>query len=105
VTRVRTQDLTSPLGKLIRIDPRASGSDPYAVPADNPFVGIPGRDEIWGYGFRNPWRFSFEGDGLLIADVGQKSWEEVSYETIAGARGANFGWGQLRAGRKRTTAR
>ena len=86
------QDLTSPLGKLIRIDPRASGTDPYTVPADNPYVGAPGRDEIWGYGFRNPWRFSFDGDGLLIADVGQKSWEEVSYETIAGARGANFGW-------------
>ena len=48
------------LGKLLRIDPRASGGEPYSVPADNPFVGKPGRDEIYSYGLRNPFRFSFD---------------------------------------------
>ena len=86
------QDLTSPLGKLLRIDPDQDGAAPYSIPADNPFVGVPGRDEIWAYGLRNPWRFSFDGNRILVGDVGQASWEEVDYETIATARGANFGW-------------
>ena len=86
------QNVGSLLGKLIRIDPRQSGSSSYTVPADNPFVGVPGRDEIWAYGFRNPWRFSFDGQRIAIGDVGQNLWEEVDYETVRGAKGANFGW-------------
>ncbi|MQA75555.1 MAG: hypothetical protein GEU88_14650 [Solirubrobacterales bacterium] len=90
------QSLSSLLGKLLRIDPRRSGSAPYTVPADNPFVGVAGaRAEIWSYGLRNPWRYSFDratGD-LLIGDVGQGAWEEVDYARAprAGA-GVNYGW-------------
>jgi glucose/arabinose dehydrogenase len=96
------QDLTSLLGKILRIDPRASASAPYSIPDDNPFAGAvndpPGgaRDEIWASGLRNPWRFSFDRltGALLIGDVGQGSWEEVDYapQSIGGGRGANFGW-------------
>ena len=71
------QSLGSLLGKILRIDPRASGGAPYSVPADNPFAGSP----IWSYGLRNPWRFSFDrltGD-LLIGDVGQDAREEVDF--------------------------
>ncbi|HXF56162.1 MAG TPA: PQQ-dependent sugar dehydrogenase, partial [Actinomycetota bacterium] len=88
------QDLGSLLGKLLRIDPRPFGGRPYGVPPDNPFVGRPGaRPEIWAYGLRNPWRFSFDrqtGD-LWIGDVGQSSREEVDF-VPAGTAGANFGW-------------
>ncbi len=81
------------LGSLVRIDPRAAL--PYAVPGDNPFVGRPGRDEIFVYGLRNPWRFSFDrstGD-LWIGDVGQDRWEEINRLPAPGrGRGANLGW-------------
>ncbi|MGN6201826.1 MAG: PQQ-dependent sugar dehydrogenase [Solirubrobacterales bacterium] len=82
------------LGKLLRIDPRPSGGKPYTVPADNPFVGKPGRDEIYSYGLRNPFRFSFDRHShrLAIADVGQNQYEELDYTTVTGASGANFGW-------------
>jgi glucose/arabinose dehydrogenase len=85
------------LGKLIRIDPRPSGGKPYSVPADNPFVGKPGRDEIYSYGLRNPFRFSFDTVSaaqprIAIGDVGQNKFEEVDYTTVAAANGANFGW-------------
>jgi glucose/arabinose dehydrogenase len=80
------------LGKLLRIDPRSSGGRPYTVPADNPFVGKAGRDEIYSYGLRNPFRFSFDGRRIAIGDVGQNEFEELDYTTVAGARGANFGW-------------
>jgi glucose/arabinose dehydrogenase len=84
------------LGKLLRIDPRAGGGRPYSVPADNPFVGRPGRDEIYSYGLRNPFRFSFDlthgAPRIAIGDVGQNQFEEVDYTTVAKARGANFGW-------------
>jgi glucose/arabinose dehydrogenase len=80
------------LGKLLRIDPRPSGGKPYTVPADNPFVGKAGRDEIYSYGLRNPFRFSFDGRRIAIADVGQNEFEELDYTTVAAARGANFGW-------------
>jgi hypothetical protein len=88
------QNLETLLGKILRINPVGA---PYAIPSDNPFVGQAGRDEIWSYGLRNPWRFSFDrqtGD-LVIADVGQGSWEEIDFmPTGAGrGRGANFGWG------------
>ena len=86
------------LGKLLRIDPRAAPTArPYTVPADNPFVGKPGRDEIYSYGLRNPFRFSFDTVGggpakLAIGDVGQNRFEELDYTTVAAAAGANFGW-------------
>ncbi|GIK76802.1 MAG: hypothetical protein BroJett022_04920 [Actinomycetes bacterium] len=83
-------DTGSLLGKLLRIDPRPGGG--YTVPADNPFVGRAGADEIYSYGLRNPFRFSFDGERIAIGDVGQNAWEEVDYTTLAAARGANFGW-------------
>ncbi|HEY1855181.1 MAG TPA: PQQ-dependent sugar dehydrogenase [Solirubrobacterales bacterium] len=88
------------LGKLLRIDPRQSGGRPYTIPADNPFVGRPGRDEIYSYGLRNPFRFSFDtlGKGpprIVIGDVGQNRFEEIDYTTVAAASGANFGWDAL----------
>jgi hypothetical protein len=88
------QDIRELLGKLLRIDPRATGGKSYSVPGDNPFVHARGLDEIYAYGLRNPWRFSFDrGSGALaLGDVGQNSWEEIDYETPATARGANFGW-------------
>ncbi|MGH2973328.1 MAG: PQQ-dependent sugar dehydrogenase [Solirubrobacterales bacterium] len=88
------------LGKLLRIDPRPSGGSPYTVPADNPFVGEPGRDEIYSYGLRNPFRFSFDAvttrqPRIAIADVGQNRFEELDYTTLGSASGANFGWDAL----------
>jgi len=80
------------LGKLLRIDPRPSDGGAYSVPADNPFVGKPGRDEIYSYGLRNPFRFSFDGSRLAIGDVGQNEFEELDYTTVTAASGANFGW-------------
>ena len=84
------------LGKLLRIDPRPSGGSPYSIPADNPFVGKPGRDEIYSYGLRNPFRFSFDTTKsqprIAIGDVGQDRFEELDYLTVGRARGANFGW-------------
>ncbi|MEM6457724.1 MAG: PQQ-dependent sugar dehydrogenase, partial [Acidobacteriota bacterium] len=88
----RAQDGQSLLGKLLRLD--VDGGSPYAVPADNPFVGNAAvRDEIWSLGLRNPWRFSVDretGD-LLIGDVGQNAVEEISFAP-AGVGGQNFGW-------------
>jgi glucose/arabinose dehydrogenase len=76
------------LGSMLRIDVSGDG---YSVPPDNPFVGEPGvREEIWAYGLRNPWRYSFEGNQLVVADVGQNLWEEISVVS----RGANMGWKQ-----------
>ena len=89
------------LGKLLRIDPRPADGKPYAVPASNPFVGKPGRDEIYSLGLRNPFRFSFDSvtdpaePRLVIGDVGQNRYEEVDYTTVAAADGANFGWDAL----------
>lgn len=85
------------LGKLLRIDPRPSRGRPYSIPADNPFVGRPGRDEIYSYGLRNPFRFSFDTASageprIAIGDVGQNRFEELDYTTVAAAEGANFGW-------------
>jgi glucose/arabinose dehydrogenase len=90
------QNLGTLLGKLLRIDPR--GGTPYAIPADNPFVNTPGaKGEIWSYGLRNPWRFSFDsGTGdLLIGDVGQNDWEEIDWAPASSKGGENYGWGQM----------
>lgn len=81
------------LGAMLRVDVRTGG--PYVVPADNPFVGHEGvRPEIWNWGQRNPWRFSFDrvtGD-LFIADVGQNALEEVSFQPADSPGGENYGW-------------
>lgn len=94
------QNKESLLGKLLRIDPRPRGGRPYSIPVDNPFVGKPGRDEIYSYGLRNPFRFSFDlstakQPRIAIADVGQNRFEELDYATVAAASGANFGWDAL----------
>ena len=104
------------LGKLLRIDPRQPETKPvtgeplrgrgkkgvakpkpppaYSVPKDNPFVGKAGRDEIFAYGLRNPWRFSFDrgSDAMTITDVGDALYEEVNVLPANKVRGANFGW-------------
>lgn len=89
------QNLGTLLGKILRID--VSSGAPYAIPADNPFVGRAGaRGEIWSYGLRNPWRFSFDpetGD-MMIGDVGQDLWEEIDHEP-AGRGGRNYGWNRM----------
>ena len=78
-------------GKILRIDPRPDGQRPYRIPRDNPFVGREGRDEIWAYGLRNPWRFGLDPStkALVIGDVGQLSAEEID---VASHGGVNFGW-------------
>jgi glucose/arabinose dehydrogenase len=91
------QSLGTLLGKLLRIDPRPRAGRPCAVPVDNPFVGRAGaRPEIWAYGLRKPWRFSFDPDtgDLWLGDAGQYLWEEVDHEP-AGQGGRNYGWNRL----------
>ncbi|GAB1470907.1 PQQ-dependent sugar dehydrogenase [Chloroflexota bacterium] len=81
------------LGKILRID--VNNGSPYAIPADNPFGS-----EVWAYGLRNPWRFSFDratGD-LWIGDVGQGEWEEIDYLPAGSPGGANFGWNIMEGG-------
>ncbi|MBW3634005.1 MAG: PQQ-dependent sugar dehydrogenase [Chloroflexi bacterium] len=108
------QDLATPLGKLLRIDVDAptEGGAAYGIPAGNPFTGqlLPmaeardlaqtdayhpeARPEIWAYGLRNPWQFSFDpanGD-LYIADVGQNAWEEINFQPADSNGGQNYGW-------------
>jgi glucose/arabinose dehydrogenase len=80
------------LGKLLRIDPNRKHG--YSIPRSNPFASGPGRDELYAMGLRNPYRFSFDRatTDLWIGDVGQDKWEEIDHESLANARGANFGW-------------
>jgi Glucose / Sorbosone dehydrogenase len=89
------QNLGSLLGKILRIDPRAAAGRPYRVPASNPFVNRAGAlPEIYAYGLRNPFRFSFDrrtGD-IAIGDVGQSVIEEIDFMRRGRARSANFGW-------------
>ena len=90
----RAQNLNSLLGKMLRINVNGtSGSRQYRIPASNPYVGKPGRDEIWSRGLRNPWRWSFDRQtgNLWIGDVGQRRYEEID-RSYVGSRGA--GWGQ-----------
>jgi glucose/arabinose dehydrogenase/alpha-tubulin suppressor-like RCC1 family protein len=87
------QNLDSLLGTILRID--VDDSAPYTSPPDNPFFGAtPERDEIWAYGLRNPWRFSFDrltGD-LFVSDVGQAAREEVNFQASSSTGGENYGW-------------
>jgi glucose/arabinose dehydrogenase len=82
------QNTSTLLGSVLRID--VNSDDPYGIPPDNPFVGREGRDEIFAWGFRNPWKFSFdrETDALIVADVGQDEWEELDFVE----KGGNYGW-------------
>lgn len=89
----RAQNLTTWLGKMLRID--VDSGTPYAIPDDNPFVGqTSALDEIWAYGLRNPWRYSFDrqtGD-FWIADVGQYEIEEIDFQPASSNGGENYGW-------------
>ena len=96
--RENAQDKESLLGKLIRIDPLESGGDAYTVPADNPYVGKKGDDEIYAIGLRNPFRFNFDPDNgnIMIGDVGQNRFEEVDIESEASLRQGQLWLGPLR---------
>jgi glucose/arabinose dehydrogenase len=86
------QDRNTLLGKLLRIDVDDPGGDPYGIPEDNPFRDRrDARAEIWSFGLRNPWRFSFDRTGIWIADVGQEAWEEVNRMPVDEG-GLNYGW-------------
>ena len=107
------QDLSTLLGKILRIDVNVEGVQPYAIPEDNPFAQPAGlvelfnipestfaqihsqaRPEIWAYGLRNPWKFNFDSDTgeLYIADVGQNHWEEINFQAANSEGGENYGW-------------
>jgi len=82
------QDINTSLGSILRID--VDSGSPYGIPSDNPFIGLEGLDEIYAWGFRNPWKFSFDretGD-FWVADVGQDEWEEIDIVE----KGNNYGW-------------
>ena len=86
------QNTNTLLGKILRLD--VSGPAGYAIPPDNPFANGGGRPEIWAYGLRNPWRFSFDretGD-LWIGDVGQNLMEEINFQPAGSPGGQNYGW-------------
>ncbi len=106
--RGNAQRLSSLLGKVLRIDPRAADGRPYRIPATNPFARRAGaRGEVYAYGLRNPWRFSFDratGD-LVIGDVGQDAIEEVDFVRRGRGRGANFGWRPFEGTRRLTDER
>jgi len=82
------QDINTSLGSILRID--VDSGSPYGIPDDNPFIGIDGLDEIYAWGFRNPWKFSFDREtgNFWVADVGQDEWEEINIVEI----GKNYGW-------------
>ena len=88
------QDPGTLLGALLRID--VDSGDPYGIPPDNPFADGGGAAEVWAYGLRNPWRYSFDGPTgrLYIGDVGQNAWEEI-HAAAADAPGLNYGWNVL----------
>ena len=90
------QNMGTLLAKMLRID--VDGGKPYRIPDDNPFMGKPGaRQEIWAYGLRNPWRFSFDSEtgDMYIGDVGESKWEEVDYQPQDSRGGENYGWSLL----------
>ena len=87
------QNLENLFGSILRIDVNIESG--YKIPDSNPFVGLDGaKEEIWAYGIRNAWRFSFDkltGD-LYIGDVGQNSWEEINFQSASSSGGENYGW-------------
>jgi glucose/arabinose dehydrogenase len=88
----RAQNKNKLLGKILRInplDPDGAGAQRYSIPGTNPFVGVDGRDEVWAYGLRNPWRCSLDGGDLWCGDAGQEKYEEVDRIPSGGA---NLGW-------------
>ena len=103
------------LGKLLRIDPRRSGGDPYTVPRSNPFAAAPGATRSTRSGSATRSASPSTGDAIVIGDVGQNKFEEIDYETLGNANGANFGWNDFegfarstvrsRPGRAATTGR
>jgi glucose/arabinose dehydrogenase len=89
----RAQNLDSLWGKILRINPHnPPGTAKYSIPSTNPYVGRSGRDEVWSYGLRNPWRCSFDDatGQLWCGDVGQGTYEEV--DRVTNGKGVNFGW-------------
>ncbi len=111
----RAQDPAQLLGKMLRIDVNVPDTNAagYVVPASNPFIGgipVPAREEIWAFGLRNPWRYSFDdpargGTGaLVIADVGQSGYEEIDYEP-ANRGGRNYGWRNREGAHNNVTSR
>jgi len=88
---VNPQNLETLPGSILRID--IDSGDPYGIPFDNPFAAAEGKDEIWAYGLRNPWRFSIDpvGGRIYVGDVGEESWEEIDSVALSNT-GANFGW-------------
>ena len=93
--KLNGQNLKTLLGKILRLN--VNETDTYLIPEDNPFINDDNKKEIFCYGLRNPWRFSFDrynGD-LYIGDVGQSSWEEINYLTHENAFGSNFGWNAM----------
>lgn len=89
------QNTNAMLGKIHRID--VNSGDPYGIPADNPFAQGGGRPEVWAYGLRNPWRFSFDRvtNDMWIGDVGQGQWEEINFAPAGMPGGRNYGWSVL----------
>jgi len=89
----RGQSRTELHGSILRLD--VDGASPYTIPPTNPYAGHPTfRHELWNYGLRNPWRFSFDsqtGD-MYIADVGQNLWEEIDFQPVSSSGGENYGW-------------
>ena len=84
------QNTDTLLGTIVRID--VDAGEPYAIPETNPFVGSEGgRAEIWAYGLRNPWRIAFDGDRLVVVDVGEDGGDEINV-VAADAAGLNYGW-------------
>ena len=93
------RDPTTLLASILRVN--VDSGSPYSIPADNPYVGVAGLDEVWSIGLRNPWRFVFDGDQLYIGDVGQDDIEEVDVVTVVPA-GYDFGWSQYEGTRCHT---
>ena len=90
------ENLGAYLGKILRVD--VNTGDPYGIPTTNPFLKIAGaRSEIWAYGLRNPWRFTFDRDtgDLWIGDVGQNKYEEIDFQAAADKGGVNYGWNTM----------
>jgi hypothetical protein len=95
------QNLSVLQGKILRIDTECCvGKKPYDIPLTNPYFDTPGaKQEIWAYGFRNPWRFSFDrsNGNLYISDVGQSEQEEIDFQKASSTGGENYGWNRTEA--------